>query len=261
MSAIHYRTSDILYQLDEFTQRTYGMPFFDGGQSYPIEERMTLYRTMEYWGIVLEHLLFSPEARGHQGIIANVFSYGNGLRVKIGGMNGYNLMFTADDPEAPTFIFGEYPWWDPAPGNDPVWEYVNPKARTMRIRDQIVPIETNPKAYEEMGIHLLDPPHIKGHELLRGLPLKYRKMLLAKDDNERMKKFLKAARPPMILQLDEWYHPQLSLGELPSQTETFRMLAEVLVTGDVSRYAPTKLPNTHWSNWPKAGMFCRPKDD
>jgi hypothetical protein len=36
----------------------------------------------------------------------------------------------------------------------------------------------------------------------------------------------------------------------PSTYETWPMIAEVIVTGDVSYYAPTLEPNTHWSNWP-----------
>ena len=52
-----------------------------------------------------------------------------------------------------------------------------------------------------------------------------------------------------ILQLEEWHHPDLAADERPSGSPTFRALAEVLVTGDVSRYAQTEPANTHWSNW------------
>lgn len=40
-----------------------------------------------------------------------------------------------------------------------------------------------------------------------------------------------------------------------ASNETFRMLAEVLETGDTARYRPRRAPNTHWSNWPEAGTF------
>jgi hypothetical protein len=175
--------------------------------------------------------------------------------VKAGGNNLHQFWFTSDGPEGPTFAFSEPPVDD----IHSFWEYVHPRAHTMRIRNELVPVETDPKAYSEMGIDLIDPPRIKGHELLRGLPLKYRKMLLC-TEQERLKKFLVKCRPPLVLQLDEWYHPRLSEGELPSHTETFKMLAEVFVTGDATRYQPTQLPNTHWSNWPRAGMFDRPVD-
>jgi hypothetical protein len=251
MANVPYTVKEVLSQVDQFAE-IYGVPFFDDGGCYIIECRLSCYRDDEHWGVTLEDLVFGPRGKGHQGIAVNIYSYGNCLRVKAGGNNLHQFRFTSDGPEGPTFAFS-----DPPCDDLETWEYVHPEARTMRIRDQVVPIETDPKAYEEMGISLLDPPRIKGHELLRGLPLRHRKMLLC-TEQERLKKFLVKCRPPMILQLDEWYHPKLSEGEIPSQTETFQMLAEALVTGDPARYRPTKVPNTHWSNWPKAGMFDRP---
>lgn len=44
-------------------------------------------------------------------------------------------------------------------------------------------------------------------------------------------------------------------GDAPSSYETYRLIAEVLATRDPSRYKPTLKPNTHWSNWPEAGML------
>ena len=260
MSTAAYKTQQIVQQLDLYGGRA-GVPFFDSGGCYPIECRLTGYGDHQYWGITLEEVIFSPRAGGerkggHLGIRTNVYSYGNGMRIKLGGRNSQGFTFSSNSSEGETFCFEDFPP-DSALPPQAVWEHVNPNVKTMRIRDQIIPIETDPSAYEEMGIELLDPPRIKGHELLRGLPLKYRKMLFTTEE-ERLGKFLKKARPPMIIQLDEWYHPKMSSGERPGQTQTFQMLAEVLVTGDASRYRPTVLPNTHWSNWPGAGNFERP---
>jgi hypothetical protein len=58
---------------------------------------------------------------------------------------------------------------------------------------------------------------------------------------------------PKVLELKAWFHPDLVNGELPSQNETFQQIAEVLETGDISCYRPTRQPNTHWSNWPDGG--------
>jgi hypothetical protein len=265
MIARSFTSKEILAQLDIFADRG-GVPFFDNGQCYPIESQLCAYGNKENWGITLEQIIFSPAAGtiprgGHQGIRTNIFSYGNGLRVKAGGNNIFGIVVTSDDQNVPTFLFEDiFDHEDPkSPLHADAWEHVNPNAKTMRIRDQVIPIETDPAAYEEMGIRLLDPPRIKGHELVRGLPLKFRRMLLS-TESERQKKFLKRARCPLILQMDEWYHPKLSEGEYPSKSETFQMLAEVLVSGDRDRYQPTKLPNTHWSNWPKAGIFERPAE-
>lgn len=57
---------------------------------------------------------------------------------------------------------------------------------------------------------------------------------------------------PEIMRLDEWNHPDLD-RERPSDNETFRLIADVIKTGDSSRYRPTLPPTTHWSHWPEAG--------
>ena len=44
-------------------------------------------------------------------------------------------------------------------------------------------------------------------------------------------------------------------GEFPSDVETFQMLADVLVTGDIDLYKPTKRPNSYWKNWPEGGAL------
>jgi hypothetical protein len=62
---------------------------------------------------------------------------------------------------------------------------------------------------------------------------------------------------PLILQLDDWHHPNELMGEKPSRTETFDMIADVLATGEPSRYRPSEIPNTHWSHWSTEGQFFR----
>lgn len=60
---------------------------------------------------------------------------------------------------------------------------------------------------------------------------------------------------PEVLRLDQWNHPDLVSGLRPSDSETFHQIADVLATGDLSRYAPSLPPNTHWSNWPESGSL------
>ncbi|MFQ3678958.1 MAG: hypothetical protein SNJ60_00390 [Pseudanabaenaceae cyanobacterium] len=50
-----------------------------------------------------------------------------------------------------------------------------------------------------------------------------------------------------LLVLTEWDHP--TWDRLPSQTETFPRLAEVLITGEPQRWRPVAAPNTHWAHW------------
>jgi hypothetical protein len=59
----------------------------------------------------------------------------------------------------------------------------------------------------------------------------------------------------VLLNLDQWYHPDLAGDEMPSGNETFQLIAKVLCSGDPSHYKPTNKPNTHWSNWPAGGTL------
>lgn len=79
-----------------------------------------------------------------------------------------------------------------------------------------------------------------------------RSHILVTPDEQRI-----SVRPDMerILQLEEWNHPDLISGELPSDSQAFQQLAEVLISGDSKVYQPTESPNTHWKNWPDGGTL------
>ncbi|WP_407664699.1 DUF7003 family protein [Micromonospora tarensis] len=89
-----------------------------------------------------------------------------------------------------------------------------------------------------------------GFDVLRPLVPDHRELLLA-DEVELRRRI--PADIPEIVRLDQWRHPDLLQDTLPSQSMTFRQLANVLTIGDVGRYAPDMPPNTHRSNWPKSG--------
>ena len=53
-----------------------------------------------------------------------------------------------------------------------------------------------------------------------------------------------------LLTLDEWSHPDVYGGPVPSESNTFRQFVEVLSSGDVGRYAPSDPPNNRdWKMW------------
>jgi hypothetical protein len=112
----------------------------------------------------------------------------------------------------------------------------------------------------------------------RLVPLR-RNLILA--DEDELRGWLPGDLPE-ILRLDEWHHTDMDVmapgaererrrehhrilasvsgstvpfETLPSDTEVYRQLAEVLATGDATRYAPTQPANTHWSHWPESGSM------
>ncbi len=58
-----------------------------------------------------------------------------------------------------------------------------------------------------------------------------------------------------LLQLEEWFHPDVAVGQLPSENETFQQIAHVIELKDPTMYKPTYKPNTHWSHWPEGGTL------
>jgi hypothetical protein len=58
-----------------------------------------------------------------------------------------------------------------------------------------------------------------------------------------------------IMQLEERNHANIVENEPPSRADTFQQLAQVLATGDVATYRPSKAPNPDWRNWPEGGSL------
>ncbi len=236
--------TSILDQLDYASMKWWiSFPLLRSGSRYPAATRLSCYGADCAWGLVVEVLGFSNLTERHGCIAAQVHVYANEKHPPTDPYSycASDLRVTADGEGPPLF--------DP---EDILGQRINPAAVDMRIRGRVVPVTTNPSDYEAAGIPLEEPPDIYGQELLRWLAPRHRDLLLATEEEiaERL-----GRRMPLILRLDEWHHCDPMLGERPSQCETFQMLAEVLATGDPSRYRPTEPPNTHWSNWPMAGTI------
>lgn len=71
-----------------------------------------------------------------------------------------------------------------------------------------------------------------------------RRALLATPDE--VLPFFPAGLPPRFITLDDWCH----IGnELPSENETFQLLAKAIASRDAALYRPRARPNTHWKRW------------
>lgn len=106
--------------------------------------------------------------------------------------------------------------------------------------------------YNQHGVELQDAPRVHVFELCRFLADVKREPVLGTSKERRISLLPEMSQ---ILQLEEWNHPNLLEGELPSQSETFQQLAQVLATGNRDAYRPSQPPNTHWKNWPDGGSL------
>jgi hypothetical protein len=140
----------------------------------------------------------------------------------------------------------EGPWLDERSD-----EFVAEDASVVVVRDRAIPLPHLGESARH-GIELERAPRVRVFELCRYLADVAREQVLATPQERRV------SVPPdltQILQLEEWHHPDVRVGERPSDSETFQQLAEVLATGDVKAYRPTRVPNTHWKYWPEGGRL------
>ncbi|HET9225488.1 MAG TPA: hypothetical protein VFR31_02390 [Thermoanaerobaculia bacterium] len=232
-----YSALDILDQLDDCAD-AFTFPILDNAYVYPADTRMTLFRDETRWAMLIEVLGFNSHMGGTGGIDNALYCFGNCLRRPPG--------ISPEDTLRPVSDGGSGPLFE-ADGI-----LLRRRATDLLIRSCQVPVPRDPEHYRKRKIDLEIPPDIQAFELLRGLLPEHRGLLLATEEE------IRARIPedlPQILQLDEWYHPDISDGDSPSSSSTFQALAKVLVTGDTTVYRPRRKPNTHWSKWPEGGVL------
>lgn len=232
------KREDILAQLDKCTVE-FTFPILDNGYIYPAGTKLSAYRDDSRWVIVIEAIGFNYRAGGHYGISNCLHIYGNCLDHEPGIRNEDFISLTADAGDCHTFDEEEY-------------FYLNADCSNFLLRDQILPLYHDRELYEKSGIQLEDAERIKAFEFLRLLDALHHDRLVATEDEIRDRI---PTDIPRVIELHEWFHPDLVNKEIPSQNETFIQIAQVLECGDVNYYKPTSKPNTNWVNWPEGGTL------
>lgn len=240
---------NILFILDKCCE-SFTFPMLDNGYVYPAATRLSLYRSPQDWAIVIEVFGFSPRA----GIPdTQIYTFASQLQRKRKAKDfvtqqAYENYMAKNEFNELEFIFPveEGDWIDPE-----MPELLASGTHTVLVRGNAVQLPQLAE-YAVNGITLQQSPHINVFEFCRYLVVTARNDVLATADEKRI---CVPSELEQIMQLEEWRHPDLLNNERPSTSETFRTLADVLVSGDVSLYKPTELPNTHWRNWPEAGTL------
>jgi hypothetical protein len=233
--------------LDE-AAANYNFPMLDNGYIYPAATRLALFRSKQDWAMVFEVFGYSPRD-GEPGTCVATFGSqlcGRKSRSDYVDESAYNNYLASHPNDDCTFVYPieSFEWIDPEDT-----ELVAQDGE-VNLRGQRISLPAD-EEYEKSGISL------SGHrpavfELCRYLAEHWRSEVLATPDEQRSHVLPEMEK---ILQLEEWDHPDLSNGELPSHLVTFEQLARVLATGDASHYSPVAPPNTHWSNWPDGGTL------
>ena len=231
-------TEEILNQLDKCSSE-YTFLMLDNGYVYPAGTKLTAYRNDKIWVIVIEAIGFSYRGGGHNGISNCLHIYGNCLNYEPGTQNENFIYLTDDANNCNTFDDEEY-------------FYLNPDCSSFILRGLTLPLYHNRELYKISGIEIEDPTRINAFEFLRLLDTLHHDKLVATEIEirERIPSDI-----PKILELHNWFHPDVVNDELPSKNETFMQIAKVLETGNIEHYKPTQEPNTNWKNWPEGGTL------
>lgn len=139
---------------------------------------------------------------------------------------------------------------------------VSPNASVIKIRGKEFPIEHDINIYKLNNIpwqeydttnKAIDLP-----SLTRMLNFKYPEVFNSTTEE------LRTCLPkdlPQIMTINEWYHTECNkvIGfedkvPLVSANETFKLIAEVLVSKDTTKYKPTLKPNSDWRNWKSGNL-------
>lgn len=244
-----WRADRILRALDACAD-VFSFPMLDNGYVYPAATRLAAFRSSLEWGLTIEVFGFNP--RGGFPETA-VYSFGSAVvhqrRPTDFVVSEAFETYIARNPfneHHTVFALGDGPWRDP--DNE---EILAETADAVIVRGQRVELPDAP-TYADFGIELISAPRVALFEMCRWLAATHRDDVLATPDERRA---AMGSDLTLILQLDEWHHPDLADGERPSQAEAFCQLAQVLETGDVRSYVPTQPPNTHWKHWPEGGTL------
>lgn len=242
------RAPQVLDVLDGCARR-FTFPALDNGYVNLCATRMSLHRSLTDWAIVIEVFGYSPRAGSPD---LHIYTFASCLHDQKSendfvSPDAYESYLLANPNNESRFFW---------PVTDDSWidsdgEGVRQNAIEVRVRGEAVelpPVD----AYKRLGIDLRNasPPAV--FEVCRYLAATRRDNVLA-SSTERTVNLLPDLEE--ILVLEDWYHPDIVGGELPSATTTFQQLALVLETGNLAVYEPSDTPNTHWSNWPEGGTL------
>lgn len=243
---MNWTSKHILDVLDACAEQ-FTFPVLDNGYVYLAATRMSVYRSNDDWAIVIEVFGFSPRSGSPD---VQIYTYSSKLR----GRNTrssyviddtYKKYLDSNPFNESRFIYPveNSDWQDEEDG-----EFVKSGVCLLRGSEVIIP---EASAYKEVGIELAEKRPLT-FEFCRLLSDKYRDQVLCTEAERRISV---SPELELLLRLDEWNHPDVSGGELPSASQTFNQLAEVIVAGDVELYKPTRKQNTHWKNWPESGAL------
>lgn len=136
------------------------------------------------------------------------------------------------------------------------FELIGENVKQIKIRDKFIPFDNKHKNYEKLGIEIREddnPKKLIGFgDLMRYLQETNPKLISATEDE------IRSHIPrdiPKLMTIDAFHFMSTyEKTNLPSQQETYKLLAKVLVTRDTANWKPTQKANNSWKNWESGNL-------
>ncbi len=240
-------SADGILRILDASAEAFVFPMLDNGHVYLAAARLSCFSGTEGWAVVFDVFGYSPS----EGIPSTaIISIGEGL-IETERAEGFAT------PEAFAAFRNSNPFWrqdffHPIEGEDWIDDEVG---EVMRAETMTLSLLT--KSVAAPSLNLLEqidaeggigePMHLAN--VSRALALWHRKDVLCGNARVRIPEGWTE-----LLRLDEWRHPDLVAGEVPSAIPTFQSIAKVMAHCEPSLYVAEE-PNTHWSNWPEGGTL------
>jgi hypothetical protein len=240
-------SADGILRILDASAEDFVFPMLDNGYVYLAEARLSCFYGREGWAVVFEIFGYSPR----EGIPSTaVISIGEGLieterEGDFATPEAFAAFRKANSNWRQDYVrpFEGEDWID-----DEIGEVMQSDTGSIGLLSKTVAapslslLET---IDAEGGIG--EPLHLAN--VSRALAQWYRKDVLCGNPRARIPEGWTE-----LLRLDEWRHPDLVAGQLPSASPTFQSIAKVIAHCEPSAYVAEE-PNTHWSNWPGGGSL------
>jgi len=200
--------------------------------SYLIDARLNIFNSDNCWAIAAERLGFNPRAGG---IILEISYFGNCLQ-NLESCNGRI-----------TNSYSVYPI-DSTNFSDTVdGEMLSPTAQFWLIRGRQIPVSHNRLNYAQIGIELSDANDIRAEEAGRLIAAQNPDLFRATDDE--LYKCIPSSLKK-ILVLDEWFHKDFQLRQLPTISDeqlkqTYELNKKLAGVGEMSFESFAQLFRAH----------------
>lgn len=131
------------------------------------------------------------------------------------------------------------------------FELIGHDIKEIKVRDKFVPFDNNYKNYEKVGIKIRDydnPQKLIGFgDLIRYFHETNPQLINATEDE--IQKYIPKDIPKLMTIENFHFESAYEKTNLPSQQETYKLLAKILTTRDTTNWKPTQKPNNSWKNW------------